>query len=140
MVETAVAFKKFLDKNDKKYEYDEREGAADVVTLKFSGQNFQYITIRFFFDPDCCSVAVRCFSICQFDEKTLAAGVYESNKLNNEYRWLKFSIDDDNEATAAIDAVITPENSGEVCYELLARSVNIIDDVYPRLMKARWGN
>lgn len=138
MVQTAVLFCKYLDSKGKKYDYEERQGKSDVVEIRFSGDNWSSIPIRFFFDTSCEAVAVRCFSICMFNQNKLAAGLLKANELNNEYRWLRFYIDEDNEATAAIDAVIDTSTVGEVCYELMIRMLNIVDDVYPEFMKACW--
>lgn len=139
MVSTAVEFIKRLDLESKKYTSEERKGQSDVVSLNFSAKNCNSMTIRFFFDPDGKSVAVRCFSLCSFTKEKVLEAIYESNKLNNEYRWAKFSIDKDNELAVAIDAVIKESTAGDVCYELLARMVNIIDETYPRYMRIRWG-
>lgn len=138
MVQTAVIFTKYLDSKGKKYDYEERPGKSDVVEIRFSGDNWNSIPIRFFFDKDETAVAVRCFSICMYNQNKLAAGLLKANEINNEYRWVRFYIDDDNEATAAIDAVITTETCAEVCYELMIRMLNIVDDVYPEFMKACW--
>lgn len=138
MLDTTVSFVKLLDREGKTYDYDERPGQSDVITLKFAGENCNSMVIRFFFDADGKSAAVRCFSICRFTEEQAELAIMESNKLNNEYRWVRFSVDSDNEVAASYDVILTPQNSGEVCYEILARMVNIIDKVYPRFMKIRW--
>lgn len=138
MLDTAIAFVKRLDEEGKKYDCDERPGQSDVVTLRFAGANCNSMVVRFFFDNDEKSVAIRCFSICHFTDEQVTEGIAEANRLNNEYRWARFSVDDNNDVVVAADAVITPETAGSVCYELLARVVNIIDRVYPRLMKIRW--
>ena len=109
MVQTAVIFAKHLEAKGKKYDYEERPGKSDVVEIRFSGDNWNSIAIRFFFDADGKSVAVRVFSICKYSDSKLASGLLQANATNNEYRWVRFYIDDDNEATAAIDAVIDEE-------------------------------
>lgn len=138
MLDTTVSFIKLLDKEGKMYDCEERAKQSDVVTLKFAGANCNSMVIRFFFDADGRSAAVRCFSICRFTEEQAELAINEANKLNNEYRWVRFSIDSDNELAASYDVILTPQNAGEVCYEILARMVNIIDKAYPRFMKIRW--
>lgn len=139
MVNTAIEFIKRLDSEGKKYTSEERKDQSDVVSLNFSAKNCNSMTIRFFFDGDGKSVAVRCFSLCTYTKEKVPEAIYESNKLNNEYRWVRFSIDKDNELAVSADAIITEQSAADVCYELLARMVNIIDDTYPRYMRIRWG-
>ena len=57
--------------------------------------------------------------------------------LRAAYRWY---LDDDREVTAAVDAVITADTIGAVAYELVQRGVNIIDENYPKVMKALWSD
>ena len=39
---------------------------------------------------------------------------------------------------AEADAVITQETVGPVCIEVMLRLVNILNDVYPDIMRAMW--
>ena len=50
------------------------------------------------------------------------------------------SSDLDREVTAAVDAVITADTIGAIAYELVQRGVNIIDENYPKVMKALWSD
>ena len=73
-------------------------------------------------------------------EEAKKAKIYQvMSKLNDDFRWVKFSIDEnDNTVTASTDAVIRMDVAGEICYELVFRMVNIVDDAYPEIMKALW--
>ena len=84
------------------------------------------------------STIVRIFSIARVPKNKTAAVLEVLNALMIEYRWLRFYLDSDNEVTAAIDAVITEETAAPVAGELLARGLNIVDDIYPRIMKVLW--
>jgi hypothetical protein len=53
--------------------------------------------------------------------------------MNDHYRWLRFYVDEDRELTAALDAVIPADSVGEICVELLHRSVSIVDSVCKEL-------
>ncbi len=59
-----------------------------------------------------------------------ARAINVCNDLNNEYRWVKFSIDDDNDVAANIDAIIDENSCGAEVAELILRMVNICDEAY----------
>ena len=60
------------------------------------------------------------------------------NRLNAEYRWVKFYLDKDGDVNAAIDAVISEDDCGEACMNLVHRIIRIVDDAYPEIAKTRW--
>ncbi len=97
------------------------------VYIKYKGDNFDSLTFSFFFDEDGESVALKVFSIVEFQPNQLLDAYEYCNKMNASYRWIKFYVDDDNELTADMDAVINERTVGEECYELLGRAVRIVD-------------
>lgn len=109
--------------------YDVRE-ESDLITIDFTnGDHYDRIRITFVADDDGESVAVRAFSLRQYSKRQLPDAYEFCNRMNYKYRWCRFYVDSDDELTAAIDAVITPATAGAECFELLARTVNIVDDV-----------
>ena len=58
------------------------------------------------------------------------------NSLNRQYRFVKFVVDDDNDCMAISDAILDTGTADEECFELLIRSLKIIGDAKPDLMKA----
>ena len=129
MVATTLAFMEHLDSKDVRYTYKPLE-KSELISIGYEGDNMKDMNFMFFFDKDGESVSVKCFSIYQFGANDLARGIVCSNKLNNKYRWIKFYIDEDNEAAASIDAVITSKSTGDVCFELLIRMLDIVDEAY----------
>ena len=138
MKATTAAFLDVLNQSGIKYEFKERDGKSDWVNVRYGGDNIQSISIQLFFSQDCEDVAIRSFSICKVPANKKADMLNILNAIMDEYRWLRFYLDEDNEVTAAIDAVITVATAGPVAKELMLRTLNIVDDVYPRLMKALW--
>ena len=119
-------FTKTLDQKKIKYDlHDERP----VVFLKYQGENFNKLTFTFFFDDDGHSLSLKVYTILKFQQDQLASAYIFANEMNKKYRWIRFYIDDDNELTADIDAVISESTVGEGCYELLSRAVDIVDEV-----------
>lgn len=135
---TTNAFIQALDQRGTKYTTRTMDNGKDLVKVVYRGENADSITVNLVFNADCEDVAVRSFSICKIPETKIPAIMLKLNDLNARFRWLKFYMDSDNEITAEMDAVITPVTAGPVCVELMLRSVNIIDDAYPELMKALW--
>ena len=119
-------FTSALDAKGIKYRVDDER---PVVRITYDGENYKDLTFTFIFDDDGESVALRVFSIEEFTAAQLPQAYAFCNRMNSEYRWLRFHIDSDNELTAGMDAVITSENAGAVCSELLSRAVDIVDDV-----------
>lgn len=122
-----------------KFEFDGDE--QEVIRISFNADNLESIRISLFFDKEDKNVAVRCFNLAKVEEARKSK-VYEAcSKLNDDYRWAKFCIDEqDNTVTAAVDAVIRMDVAGEICHELVMRMVNIVDEAYPVLMKAMWAD
>ncbi|MCD8088566.1 MAG: YbjN domain-containing protein [Oscillospiraceae bacterium] len=58
------------------------------------------------------------------------------NSLNTQYRFVKFVVDSDNDLMNYSDAILTPETAGDECFEVLLRSLQIIDEAKPTFMKA----
>ena len=63
------------------------------------------------------------------------------NQLMKEIRFLKFCLDDKNDINVEYDfAMNTPDDAiGECCFEMLARMMTILDQKYPVLAKALYG-
>ena len=135
----AEAFKAHLDEKGIKYTYFEpEENRAEAIRISFSGENTDSIAVTFFFDKDASSINVKSFSIAKIPTEKIIDIYVVLNELNNEYRWVKFYVDDDNEVTVSGDAITDVATAGEECEEILFRYVKIIDEVYPRIMKALW--
>lgn len=131
--------KGFFDEKGVKYEYFERtESRDEALRFVYGGDNADTIKIILFFDEDGGSLNVKSFTIAKVPTAKLMETYVVLNELNTEYRWVKFYVDSDNEVTAAGDAIIDEATAGEECYEIVQRYVNIIDDVYPRIMKVIW--
>jgi hypothetical protein len=61
------------------------------------------------------------------------------NECNATYNHVKFVLDEENEQIVARDDdVIQLDSCGPECFELMIRMVQIVQDAYPKLMKALW--
>ena len=138
MKKTTKNFLDCLEEKEIKYQCEEREGKRDWVSVRFSGESAPSVEVQLFFHEDEDDVALRSFSIVRVPQEKAAGMLTLLNSLMEEYRWLRLYLDEDNEVTAAIDAVISADTAGPVSFELLMRMVGIVDDIYPRLMKELW--
>lgn len=123
--EALGAFIETLDSHKLKYNiYDDRA----VVSLPYDGNHFTDLDFIFIFDDDGKTVAVKVYSIKQFERNQLPNAYKFCNNMNFKFRWVRFYVDNDMELTADMDAVISGNTIGDECFELLARCVSIVDD------------
>lgn len=127
----------YLDSQEIKYTIlGEEEDKLSVVSR---AENKDSVEIIAFFGEDNTDVCIKSFDVAKFPEAKKADIYKVCNELNADFRWVKFYVDErDNTVTAQEDAVVQLDSCGEECYELMARMVGIIDEGYPKLMKAIW--
>ena len=123
------------------YEYDETEDGQALRLGVMGLDNMGQAEVVVIFDDDDESAALRIFNIGSPVPASKKPELYRvMSGLNNDFRWVKFSIDEDDDTIeAAIDAVLTPEGAGEIVFELVNNLLGITDEAYPRIMKALWG-
>lgn len=134
MQDYARAFCAYMDANGIKYTVQKE----NFIKVLYRGDNLDSIPVFAIFDEDNDPlVAFKCWDIANFKNKE-ADALIVCNILNAEYRWVKFYLDKDNDIVASIDAIIDLDTCGSECMALVRRVVNIVDDAYPRIAKARW--
>lgn len=64
------------------------------------------------------------------------------NEWNREYRYICFTVGGDGELIGMYDVPlsITDECLGGVAFEMIIRMPQIVDDVYPEIMRAIWAS
>lgn len=140
MLSSTQQFVTTMDAKGVKYTYQgTTESGKDRLVLRYSGDNVSSMTLQFFFDADCESVAIRVFDLVKFPAEKLNNMYAAVNAVNNRFRFAKFCIDtSDNTIQAELDTPFRSYDVGEICMELTARTVDICDKAYPDLMKAIW--
>ena len=132
--------KSFLDAKGVRYDYFEPgENSSEAIKISYKCDNVDSVSVLVFFDKDGGSINAKSFSIAKVPTGKIVEMYTLLNELNYEYRWVKFYLDSDNEVTVSGDAIISEETAGNECLEIVLRYINIIDDVYPKLMKVIWG-
>ena len=80
-------------------------------------------------------VAMRIYNLIKFPKDKLEPMLDAVNAANLRFRFLKFTVDEQNDSVdAASDFTIEAEALGECAYEMLMRAAGIIDDCYPVFM------
>ncbi|MBQ9250282.1 MAG: YbjN domain-containing protein [Oscillospiraceae bacterium] len=130
------AFLKVLDREGHKYNYmgiDEDDD--EQVKVTFSGDNLDKIEVNIYFDEDLDSLSMYSWYIIDFDKADLAEILELVNKLNNDYKYVKFLVDEKElSVDAEIDCPLRDDDSaGEIAYDALYYIVMIVDEAYPEL-------
>jgi len=118
------------------YNIDERDNSSALITgfnLK-SGGNVQI----FFISAADKDLAIRVFQVIDVPAGKEAAAIQACNKMNLEYRYIKF-VADNGRIGAQLDVAIETANMGAVAVELLYRTLDIIDAALPTFKAALAG-
>lgn len=135
-------FVRFLDHKKLHYSVREAEGdnTRDIVRTTFSGDNTD-VTIQFFFNEDNEDVAIRVFDLVKVPSAKVDSIYHTVNDQNSRFRFAKFCLNaNDNTIQMEMDAAFRSHDVGEICHELLIRTVDICDKAYPEFMKAIYAN
>lgn len=125
----------YFDAKGVKYEVIDEDGA--VLKLGFSMDNRDGIRLIVRFDGDSEGVSVKAYDLAKFQEDKKQKMFEVCNKLNAQYRWVKFYVDEsDNTITVEEDAVIQLDSCGEEVYQCCYQVVAIADEAYPEIMRA----
>lgn len=141
MLQSAQIFMQALEKEDLKYKdaRDLKDGSS-LVVCGFNGKNTRY-DIAFIFDSDDRSVSVRVFRLVSGCPEDSTLRMLDAiNEINAKYRWVKFYLDKDQDINVQLDAYVNHSVDDNICLFLLMRTVKIIDECYPTLMRALWAN
>lgn len=138
MLQTTTDFLETLKKNEWKYkDLQELDNGNDRVCCGVNGK-LTTVDFNFFFDKDGHAFTMRIFRLftVPIDKKLQLMEVM--NTVNKDYRWIKFFIDNECWMNVQADAIINSENAGAVGMELMIRTMQIIDETYPKFMHEIW--
>lgn len=113
-------------------------GDVSAVRTGFTGDSACGINLMFLSKDDDNDVFVRSESFAKVSRAKRQQCLEAVNRLNCQYRFARFSINEDDEIVVAYDFPMAsiPES---MAVEILVHFINIIDDSYPELMKAVYG-
>ena len=140
MLKTVESFETEMKNVGLKYRQPVEGNNGDcVVNCGIKGKYTAYETV-FIFSPDEHTISIQAINLLSIPIDRRFEILELINTLTGEYRWIKFCIDQENFLRIQLDAVVNPETCGKIAVELLLRTMKIIDDVYPKFMKAVWAD
>ena len=113
---------------------------SSAVWLQFAVKNGGTYRIHLISQDDDNDVEVRVFELAQISEEKKPRMLKLINELNCEYRFTKFTVDEDGDLNVAYDFPVDGENPAACACELVMRFVHIIDEAYPRIMRVLWAD
>ena len=139
MYQATRAIADALSRTRYKFETGETSKSSHV-SLAFRGDNGCQYTIRFISSDDDNDVSVRVYSLLTLQGDQRVRILPSLNFLNNKYRFVKFVCDKDGDVNVEYDYPVRSINPAASAEEMVRRFANIIEESYPVLMKAIWGN
>ena len=110
------------------------------IRIGYYGDNLESIDLFINFDEDEDPyVHIVSWSIGSATEQNRTAVINACNEMNDTYYWVKFYVDDDNDVTINVDAIVDDATCGAEIREFVGRAVAIIDDAYPIIAEAMQG-
>ncbi len=132
------AIQQVFDEREVKYRIKE-VGDTSAVEAGFSIKNGPGVIVRFISPDDDNDVAIRALQLLKVTDSKRDSILAAINQLNDQYRYVKFVMDKDNDVNVEYDLCLCTEDVGEICFEIFARFMQILDEAYPVLMHALWG-
>lgn len=116
----------------------------DEDTVVPVGMNIKTTSIKIYaiFKNNNNVVDIKCHNLVKITEKQFPQALLCCNRLNNDYKWVKFYIDeeDEYELTVQVDALLDEESAGREVMRLMILLCNICDEAFPRLNRAIWAD
>ncbi len=119
---TTRQFLKVMDKEKEDYELVGVDDDDDEhVVAYFTGEALGDAVVHIYFRPDLDEVNMRCWDIITFDDDDYSDVLEAVNELNNDYKFVKFTLDtSDNTVSAEMDSFLRQgAESGEIAYDSL---------------------
>lgn len=113
----------------------EQMGEKEVVEFGMTTETTKVRVVSFF---DGNTLATRIFAFSKVPENKFGDALLACNALNDEYRFVKFYIDSDNEVVIAADDFLDEDSAGEEAMKVAITTVRIADEAYPKLQRAIW--
>lgn len=111
----------------------------DDQALRVKVQSTGYESdVVFVFEDDCSEVKIMAFNFAHVPEEKMDGFYKVLNELNLEYKHVCFALREDGIIVGSDDDFITLDTCAEECFRLMWVMLHVIDDAYPRIMKAIW--
>lgn len=129
--------KRVLDETTTKYR-EESNGKQWEIVTGFTGKEKNYLIKFISTNAEDDGFAIRVFGIVSAERSQYARVYPVLNKLQDTYRFLRFTLDQDGDVNVEYDATCCGSESGMVALEMIVRITKILDDAYPELKRAAY--
>lgn len=109
----------------------EDDNMIDTIRVGWAGHHLPATTILFRVNDRGAHLEVERLGEAAPDKRLQALELL--NDLNGTYRWVKFSMDEDDVLTCESDVFLVPEVAGLFGIAAMGRMFDTLDEVYPRL-------
>ena len=132
----AKMFKSYMESKEMNCKFWDEEESVVKASWKLDNTS---IDIFFKFDKDCHDVHIQGVNFIQVAKENFGKMLQAVNACNENYRWVKFTLDmEHGQISVEDDAIIQLDTCAEEVFELMIRMTQIVDDAYPKIMKAMW--
>lgn len=83
-------------------------------------------------------LALRVFALAHFPQDRRYAAYPVLNKFQQKYRFIRFNLDRDGDVNMEYDLPSCTSNVGACAVEMLLRTMKMVDEIYPDLMRSVW--
>ena len=118
----------------------EEHDRSSAVWIQLMLENGGSYRIRFISTSDENDVELRVYALIQVGQGRMPWMLRLVNELNGRYRFAKFSIDEDGGLNVAYDYPTDCVSPASSAREMVVRFAQIIESVYPEVMRALWAN
>lgn len=109
------------------------------VVLGISGKANSY-QIKFICkDGSKNDVAMRVFTLARYPDEHKRDAYPLLASLQRKYRFIKFTLDKAGDINLEYDMPSCTESTGKSAVEMVVRTMKIVDEVYPEIMRSVWG-
>ena len=127
----AELFTKNLESKKLNFSSGENKSGDSVVEFPYEGKR-----ARIFFsgdDGEYMSIYVV-FEGVPAEKRTDV--ILACNEVNTQYKWVTAYVDSDNDVIFHLDAILSVDNAADEAFELLVRTLKIMDEIKPQIMRA----
>ena len=125
-------FAEYLDAQGVLYTLNEENG---TISIGYSCENTDGIFAKAYYDDDSPILTVVSWDLGNVgtDPTNIASAILACNEMNNTYRWVKFSVDSDNDFACRLNAYVDERTCGEASLAYVKRLIEVMDAAWPTL-------
>ena len=125
-------FADYLDAEGVLYTLNEENG---TISIGYAADNVDGIWAKVYYDDESPILTVVSWDLGNVgtDPTNIAGAILACNEMNNTYRWVKFSVDKDNDFACRVNAYVDERTCGPISLALVKRLIEIMDAAWPTL-------